>query len=228
MLKFDEKSVDIFKYLFNTKKNIKLYGISGDDYDKIDEELLSQAPYTQYNFMQQPSLHNTCIEFLNKFNPIHYDKYDVGFDPYVEKIVILYPETGMSIREQQNFVNAIIKHILLFDVEQNDFEIIIVTHSLFILTDIPSGNVTAFNKEECSSPSNLYFGASLYDVLSNFSPDISMGRLSADYASKIIKIANDVGSGKKNAKKNIPSADLVNYIGDKIIRGYIKHKFDKV
>jgi hypothetical protein len=90
---------------------------------------------------------------------------------------------------------------------------------LFILSDIPSGNVNVFNKEECDGD-RTFFAGNLYDILANFSPDTAMGKLSSDFATKVIEMANDYEVSKKK-----PSKKLVNFIGDNIILGYIRRKF---
>lgn len=224
-LKFDENSVKIFKYLFNTERNINLYGICGDNDVEVDKVLESQAPYTQYDAMHNEAIpHNTCDNYLKGFTPDYITCYDFKDGKRIDKVgtlVFYYPETGMNIREQQKFVNELIKKVLEFTIDQNDFNIIIVTNSLWILSDIPSGNVSVFNTEICSSSGNIFFGGNLIDILANLSPDIVTGRLSADYASKIIKIANDFGEGKSTEK---PDNELVNFIGDNLIRGYIKNR----
>lgn len=222
-LKFDKNSVKIFKYLFNTEKNINLYCICGSDDEKIDKVLELQAPYTQFDPMHNAALpHNTCDNYLKGLTPDYITSYDFQDGNRVDNIgtlVFYYPETGMNIREQQKFVNELIKKVLEFTIDQNDFNIIIVTNSLWILSDIPSGNVSVFNTEICSSSENIFFGGNIIDILANFSPDIMTGRLSSDYASKIIKIANDFREEKSTEK---PDVELIDFIGDNIIKGYIK------
>lgn len=224
-LKFDKNSVKIFKYLFNTEKNINLYCICGSDDEKIDKVLEAQAPYTQFDPMHNVALpHNTCDNYLKGLTPDYITSYDFHDGNRVDKVgtlVFYYPETGMNIREQQKFVNELIKKVLEFTIDQNDFNIIIVTNSLWILSDIPSGNVNVFNTEICKSSENIFFGGNIIDILANFSPDIMTGRLSSDYASKLIELANDFEERKSTEK---PDVELVDFIGDKIIKGYIKRQ----
>lgn len=226
ILHFDDNSIKIFYFLFNTQKNIKLYGISGSDDFNIDKILETLAPYTQWDPMHNLALpHNTCDKYFKVFIPEGFTNYD--FDDnrvrhnHIGRLVFLYPETGMNIREQQKFVNTLIEKILEIDIEQNDFEIIIVTNSLWILSDIPSGNVNVFNKEECKSAKGNFFAGNLIDILVNFSPDIMTGRLSASYASKLIKMANDFRESFNN--KDFPNQELVEFISDNMIKGYIKN-----
>ena len=62
-----------------------------------------------------------------------------------------------------------------------------------------------------------------FDAANGNSPDIATGRLSADFASKLIKMANDYGYGKSKTK---PNKELVNFIEDNLISGYIMSKIN--
>ena len=219
LLKFDKDSPEIFRFLFNTDKTIKLYGISGSDDNAIDNICKKLAPNVLFSPVYNIAVpHNTVENYFRYFQPDCNVSNGKGeLIPKMSRMVFWLPETGMNIREQQMFVKTLIQRLLDLNLEQD--EIVIVTHSLFILSDIPSGNVNVFNKEECDGD-KTFFAGNLYDILSNFSPDTAMGKLSSDFATKIIEMANDYEVSKKK-----PSKKLVNFIGDNIISGYIKRKF---
>lgn len=221
-LNFDEKSPKIFQFLFKTDKTIKLYGITGSDDDKIDEVCKQLAPNVMFTPEHNKAVpHNNVENYFRYFCPDCQVPNENGEMTYtMSRMLFWLPETGMNIREQQKFVNTLIKHVLDLDIEQKEFEIVIVTHSIFILSDIPSENVNVFNIESCDGDRS-FFAGNLYDIVSNLSPDTAIGKLSANFAEKIIKMANDYAEGKSDKK---PNKELVNFIGDHIINGYIKRK----
>ena len=210
-LQFNERSLKIFKYLFNTDKDVRLFSVTGDDIDAIDKFKDSFGVYTQLDPMHNDALpHNTCERYFRAF--------DFREEMTGCTVVFLYPETGMSIREQQKFTKELITKYI--NSEATDVDIVIFTNSLFILSDIPSDNVMIFNTEECRDK-HQFFGANLYDMLGNLSPDIATGCLSADYGSKIIKFANEF-SEKKN--DGVIDYELIDLYGDQIIKNYINSK----
>lgn len=223
LLKFDKDSPEIFRFLFNTDKTIKLYGISGSDDNAIDNICKKLTPNVLFSPVYNIAVpHNTVENYFKYFQPDCNVSNGKGeLIPKMSRMVFWLPETGMNIREQQMFVKTLIQRLLDLNVEQDEFEIVIVTHSLFILSDIPSGNVNVFNKEECDGD-RTFFAGNLYDILANFSPDTAMGKLSSDFATKVIEMANDY---EDEVSKEKPSKKLVNFIGDNIISGYIKRKF---
>jgi hypothetical protein len=222
LLDFDENSPKIFQFLFNTDKIIKLYAITGSDDNKIDEMYEKLAPNTLYTPQLNNTFpHNNIENYFSSFKPdcrILNEKNELV--DRMSRLIFWMPESGMNIREQQEFVKTLVQHVIDFDINQKEFEIVIVTHSLFILSDIPSGNVNVFNKEKCDGD-KMFFAGNLYNMLANLSPDIAMGRLAADYSSKLIKMANDFAAGISN---EMPDETLVNLIGDNIIKGYIKNR----
>lgn len=222
LLDFDENSPKIFQFLFNTDKIIKLYAITGSDDNKIDQMYEKLAPNVLHTpRLNNPFPHNNIKNYFSSFKPdckILNEKNE--FVDRMSHSVFWMPESGMNIREQQEFVKTLVKHVIDFDIDQKEFEIVIVTHSLFILSDIPSGNVNVFNKEKCDGDKR-FFAGNLYDIVANLSPDTAIGKLSANFAEKIIKIANDYGDGTSN---EIPDETLVNLIGDNFIKGYIKNR----
>lgn len=216
-LYFDENSVKIFKYVYNTEKNIRLYGIAGSDDAKIDEVVASLAPFTQLDPMHNPALpHNTCDNYFGSFHfPTCYTFEDGKKIMNPTRLVLLYPETGMNIREQQKFVDTLITKILSDDEvkDMDNFEIVIVTNSLWILSDIPSKNVNVYNIERCDSSEYRFFAGNLIDILANFSPDIMTGQTSAHFAQKLIDIKNNNGT---------LDDELVSFVSDDFIKNYLR------
>lgn len=182
-----------------------MYGICGNDYEEIDKALL---PLVNFKTIS-PNTNNLFYEATC-------DKYFEASE-LDQKMILRYPETGMCIREQQRFMDGLIQNLL--NRSEDEFEIVVITNSLFILSDIPSDNVRAFNIEEVTSPSGSYFCGNLYDILANLSPDTAIGKLSSNYASKLIDLANnyqDTGIA--------PDSKFVDYISDNLIKGYIRNK----
>ena len=97
--------------------------------------------------------------------------------------------------------------------------IILLTHSPFILSDIPSQNVLKLqNGKPVSNDGINSFGANIYDLLNDdfFLKDGFIG----DYASKLIS--------EILSKENIEQDDLdvINLIGDPFLKGVIKKKIE--
>lgn len=211
-LNYDKNSVKIFKYLFNTEKEIKLMAVSGDDYEAIDSQHDKMGVYWEYEPEKESIVsHITCERYFRNINFNNVVKEKNRF------VVFWYPETGMSIREQQKFCYELVQKYI--NSNEEDITLIIFTNSLWILSDVPSSNVTVFNKEYCSSAEDKFFGGNLIDILANFSPDIMTGKLSAEYAEKIINFATEHAEDKNDGHID---RELVDFIEDRILKGYIK------
>lgn len=221
LLDFDENSPKIFQFLFNTDKIIKLYAITGSGCNAIDKLVKRlPTPYLTYADPKynSPFPHNTVENYFSCFGPDGGTVNEEG--KLVDRMsltVFWMPETAMSIREQQEFVNTLVQKTIDLNIEQKEFTYVIVTHSLWILSDIPSGNINVLNKENCDKDKK-FFAGNLYDMMANFSPDIAIGRLSAKFAERLITQANAYNEKKTTEK---PDQSLVDFIGDNFIKGYI-------
>lgn len=78
---------------------------------------------------------------------------------------------------QRRFIELLTSSIASVDLSDiNDINITLVTHSPFILSDIPSSNILCLQKEESGKPVGNTFGANIVDMLSeSFFLDGTMG-----------------------------------------------------
>lgn len=98
-------------------------------------------------------------------------------------------------------------------------QILLVTHSPFILTDIFSHNTMYLKNGKSWSVKDETFGANYYDMLNNsfFFTESAFGCVATKF----------VASLSKNAKNVWINENLLEYIGDKMVVSYIKHLIDK-
>lgn len=138
---------------------------------------------------------------------------------YNTVVVLDELEINLHPKFQKNLIKQLIKAIGHLNLSLKSIHIILLTHSPFILSDIPSQNVLKLqNGKPVSNDGINSFGANIYDLLNDdfFLKDGFIG----DYASKLIS--------EILSKENIEQDDLdvINLIGDPFLKGVIKKKIE--
>ncbi len=178
--KSDEPVIKYMEYVFNTKNSIRSF-LEYEKYDPSDDFLIEYLPdfmdlylidqngrkFTDLSFGEK--LLNFLLlkilriikeakdKYKSEINTINilYDEFDIGLHPEMQRKFI-------------NFITNITKLVNEYFNNKLFFNIIISTHSPFIISDIPKNNISFIKdgkeKEEFKENENT-FGANLYDIL---------------------------------------------------------------
>lgn len=132
--------------------------------------------------------------YLGLFSSIYEQICNKNFCARKEDIILLFdePETKMHPELSRNFINNLIEFLGLFS-KNIQFQIIVSTHSPFILSDVLQNNITYLEKDNVgpfvSEQKNLStFGANIHDILKNgFFMNCTIGEFSKQKINAVIE-----------------------------------------
>lgn len=222
--KFGTNAPDyIYRYYLNLPFNFSMQILSGNNLKKIMEISKSLV------FLEPPSLENHIVRIPASLK--YYEEKLSDFRnliPYIVKrcnnggqlnFVIELPETMLSIEEQRTIIKdylCIIKDNI-GKINPNDVLFIVITNSVFILSDAIDENVLIFNDipdgDGKDADSELTFGGNVIEILGRYKTESLMGGLSSRIIQRIFDDA------KINNKKI--SNEVINTIGNGYLRGVI-------
>lgn len=149
-------------------------------------------------------------------------------------IILLFDEPDCFLHPEwsRKFLSIIIDYINTFE---NDFQLILTTHSPYLISDMFPQNVFRFNRDEnnnlkierLSNSSKSCFGANIYDLLNNsFFMKNSIGEFATKYIKDIIKDIYKLESLYKEDKNMYESTVekiefCINNIGDPVLKDNI-------
>ncbi|GAA3773200.1 AAA family ATPase [Flavobacterium ginsengiterrae] len=132
---------------------------------------------------------------------------------------------------QKNLIKDLRREIKKIDSlgDLKSFNIMFLTHSPFILSDIPNENILRL---EDGFPSlrnfDPTFGANIHDLLANdFFLKGFMGEFAKSYITKLIRKIEKTQTAQLSKKKYNAYLDKINLIGEAVIRNSLKSLLDK-
>lgn len=169
--------------------------------------------------------------YLGLFSSIYEQVFNKNFCGRKEDIILLFdePESKMHPELSRNFINNLIDFLGLFS-DNIRFQIIVSTHSPFILSDILQNNIIFLEKDyagpfisEQKIPST--FGANIHDILKNgFFMNCTIGEFSKRKINAVIK--------SLTTKNNYPTPlskeeiqFIISNIGEPILQTKLQSKF---
>ena len=171
-----------------------------------------------------------------------------GIDDNVKKLItykninIIFDEIELYAHPdfQRSFIKELLNGIKVIDnITNHFFNIIFITHSPFILSDIPKQNVLFLevDNDKKASP-KLYkgyntFGENIHEMLTDgFFISSAKGEFAIENIEKTLKLLIDFESGKKTKEEYNSIKDeiykLVNLIGEDYIRNILKNHIEVV
>ena len=155
-------------------------------------------------------------------NKINYHYVNVMFD---EVELYFHPEL------QRRFVEYIVQ--VLQNVELNNIHgvnITLITHSPFVLSDIPESNILFLNKKGQSNPFGHTFGANIHAMLNNsFMLDSTIGEYARKSIKKLVDIyhmANSISRKNQFLSHQQAFAYLSEHIGDEYLSKTVKRMYN--
>ena len=164
-----------------------------------------------YHLINLESIHTATQTNSNGSNRVAYSMINMIFD---EMELCFHPEY------QRTFVNNLVSYIKRAELNKVfSFNIILTTHSPFILSDIPACNILALKDgvPDNSFKNERTFAANIYDILgNNFFMEKFIGEFASDEIDRIIKRLTNGKVIAEKGKSIIKSK--IELIGDDIIR----------
>ncbi|MEK4599311.1 AAA family ATPase [Bacillus sp. FSL R9-9497] len=201
-----------------------------DSYSPRDEDMkndLQRVIHVHYSKMSRGEM-----LFVNHFSSL-YKALAFSENPSVRNIIICLDEPEESFHPEwarkyiyylTTFLNQVKKgqHI--------KYQVIISTHSPFIVSDIPKNNITCIKLLEqdgaytrITEKANFGFGSNLYDIIKDdFFLNSSIGEFATREINKVLERINILSNYNEEAVKEIQS--FINIIDDK----FIQNKLDAI
>nr|WP_138731088.1 AAA family ATPase [Pedobacter ureilyticus] len=221
-----EKIEDIPLAVFNHV--LQVVKVNEKDEDKRNElvsnKKLSTFSYTSLSSGEQHTINSVLTVAYHIFNLlsisegtglVKYKNINLIFD---ELELYLHPEYQR--RYVKNLINILNEISKVTQQENINYNIIMVTHSPFILSDIPSQNILKLKDGKSKEQDNINsFAANIYDLLKDefFLEDGAIGAYAQKYINDLIKdlekIKTDVSKEVINNLKN-----RIGIIGEELIR----------
>lgn len=225
----DGKNVDFYflklpPAIFDTK----LF-FSDDKNNKIQLSSLSSGELQLLNSFSYVLYHLKNLEcnkaLLSKEAEINYPDYNNIVITFDEAELYMHPEY------QRQFIYKLITAIYNCNFTQiNQIQILIATHSPYILSDVPVQNILMLEEGEIkhNSITEQTFGANIYDLLKNqFFMSSPVGEIARLKMNEIIEYAN-ADDKNENDKKIIEQyLELVEKFGDSYLRNTLKYMLNK-
>lgn len=204
---------------YNDADIIPFYGLSSGE--RQIAYLMSNLLYHLHNINSMGYDFSLDDDHQNKIN---YHYVNVMFD---EVELYFHPEL------QRRFVEYVVQ--VLQNVELNNIlgvNITLITHSPFVLSDIPESNILFLSKKGQGNPFGHTFGANIHAMLNNsFMLDSTIGEHARKRIEKLVKIYHQENSDQK---KNVflihqqEFAYLSEHIGDEYLSKTVKRMFNEM
>jgi hypothetical protein len=210
----------IFSVDIELEKNgniIKLSDLSSGEQQYIFN--INTVTYHINNLKTVETLNDTSIKKYNYVNII-LDEVELYYHPEYQKRLV---------RDLLTEIEAIDS---LGDLK--NFNILFLTHSPFILSDIPNKNILRLEDGKPSSRKfEQTFGANIHDILANdFFLDGFMGEFAKEYIKDLIKDIENAPDNNLSEEKYIQFLDKINLIGEPVIknsaRSFLDKKFEEI
>jgi len=185
----------------------------------IDSKKLDEYPFNQLSSGEQQLIHSilTIVYHLYNLKSIDDKLYKQT------KINLIFDEIELYFHPeyQRVYISSLLQALARIDVNKGlKFNILLSTHSPFILSDIPSQNILKLkNGIPVMSDTVNSFAANIYDLL-NDEFFLKKGTIGAYASNKI----NDIMQKELVEKEDY---DILNLIGDPFLRGVITKQLNK-
>ncbi len=156
------------------------------------------------------------------------------FTPSKEKYIILLdePESRMHPELTRNFINELIYFLGDLSIDNKKFQIIVSTHSPFILSDIQSTNIIYLKKDKtgyCRPENKILntFGANIHNLLlDGFFMSSTMGEFATNKVKEVITLIDENEVENVTQEQKNDWLCIINSIGEPLIKNRISKMFN--
>jgi predicted ATP-binding protein involved in virulence len=252
--KWDKPEENIFKEMLTNKFNVGKFKLQNSlpSFFKVEyyfENKISENNFSSFSSGEKQkifSIHSVIYHLRNLIS-VEKDNF-TGIDDNVKKLItykninIIFDEIELYAHPdfQRSFIKELLNAIKVIDNITNHFlNIIFITHSPFILSDIPRQNVLFLevdnDKKASPKPYKGYntFGENIHEMLTDgFFISSAKGEFAIENIEKTLKSLIDFESGKKTKEEYNLIKDeiykIVNLIGEDYIRNILKNHIEVV
>ncbi|PLY08044.1 MAG: hypothetical protein C0625_03600 [Arcobacter sp.] len=223
----EEKTFEsnVFKLLFNSQE----LGLHRQEVKNI---LNSIPPWLDIDFYEdekslnslssgEKALFTIISNIMYQFNNIHIDDKYEAINIFLDEI-----ELGVHPKWQKEYLSNVIKSINPLNKKGKKINLFFVTHSPFVLSDLPKENVMFLKDGKQDNPSiEQTFGANIHTLLSHgfFMKDGLMGEFAKDKIDTAIKYLNQIKLTEYEIKY---CENIISIIGEPIIKRELQKMLD--
>ncbi|MDX4036320.1 AAA family ATPase [Aliarcobacter skirrowii] len=230
--KIEQLNNNIIDFIFDLPEHI--FDIQLKDENKSFEnlsfgerQLLTQLNFIQFYINKKQYIQYEGIDYFEDENNVKHEV-DIDIEKKVKSMIVLIDELeiGLHPNWQKNAINYITD--FLQNIKDIDFNLIITSHSPFILSDLSKENVIFLEKGKQVYPfedGKQTFGANIHTLLSHgfFMKDGLMG----EFAKEKIDLAIDYLNKPKLSKKELEYCEnIISIIGEPIIKRQLQKMLD--
>lgn len=196
--------------------------------DQIKDDLIYYAPWIDIEYFEndksykslssgEKTLYSFMINLMYQVNNLK--------DTSYKHVNLFLDETELGLHPQ--WQKEYLKYILLslenFDI---NIHLIFITHSPFILSDLPKENIVFLERGKQVLPNIETFGANIHTLLSHgfFMKDGLMGEFAKEKIDKVIQILNQ--SGKISKRSLTYCENIISIIGEPILKWQLQKMID--
>jgi hypothetical protein len=231
------KEISRIKSNNKSKNQLKTIELIPPSLFDIEIKLSDGTPFNDLSSGEKQKIYSisSIIYHLINVNSVHDIKYDVKEEePFKYRhINILFDELELYFHPdlQRTFINDFLDYLGKMSIENTkhilSISITFLTHSPFILSDIPNTNILRLERgaPQDLTPTELTFGANIHDLLAQdfFMTSSFIGEHAKQKIQEVIKRLN---AGPKTKDKNPDEIlSIINLIGESFLREKLRTKF---
>lgn len=170
---------------------------------------------------------SSVLYHINNINSVQYRSKYSSDVPYKHINIILEEiELYYHPEMQRKLVNYLLEQIASLKIEIASIQIMLVTHSPFVLSDIPRNNILYLTKDDSDTKIEESFGENIFSLLQN-SFFLEKGPI-GDHSYKIINNLFEIVSNPRsnNGIKKEKLMSLINSVGEEFLRSELKRFFN--
>lgn len=236
---YSKRSLDVLK----NNDNLNIVHVSPPSYFNVDVILTNDIKFKHLSSGEKQKIYS--------LNSIYYHLKNISSvnDEYIKyrNVTIILDEIELYFHPelQRNYIIDLLSGLRKLDLSNiNSINIIFVTHSPFIISDIPDGNVLFLSNNRTNDTNFMdnnkikTFGANIHELLmSGFFMDSSIGGFALSKIKEIIDFHNqiiecrssDISNFKNRFKQNEMYFEyIVNMVGEPYVKSILKNHMEDI
>lgn len=181
------------------------------------------------NYVFQWNISAGEYSFLSLFSRLYSSKYRAFENHYL--LVLDEGDSNFHPEWSRKYMKLLIDWIPKILFRAKSIQLVLTTHSPYVLSDLPSQNVYTLKIEngnlKIEHPTNLTFGANIHDLLANefFLEDGFMGEFAKGKIQTVIDLLNEKDTEIINSINQKELWDTINMIGEEFLKQKLKSMF---
>ena len=232
--KIEQLNDNIIDFIFDLPEHIfdiqlKDENKSFEDLSFGERQLLAQLNFIQFYINKKQYIQYEGIDYFEDENNVKHEV-DIDVEKKVKSMIVLIDELeiGLHPNWQKNAISYILD--FLQNIKDIDFNLIITSHSPFMLSDLPKENVIFLENGKQVDPfedGKQTFGANIHTLLSHgfFMKDGLMGEFAKDKINQVYNFITDNDTSFIKTKKE--AQNIINLIGEPMLKKELQFLYDE-